>query len=322
MAINIFSPVFKFASIRNPKPMEPTPDIISVMPDTALIQNIVTINESNSTNAQKLSDTNDLLQNYINSDFFIKTTALFYSIVDINNPTQEGLELMYDNLIVRLLTKSNTNEVYGLLLKYIKKFAADLNSTTEDKIRIIIPEKITFPFTEFEGENEYNPPKDESTEIIAAIVKFTEAKNKINEAKENNIVEIRPNNKVSKRNVTFLPLLQYFGKSKVIVSDAETDINNKFKTLTVRAESEHTFPQTDDSLSGNTSLRTTEDNNEVKVFNEAEHIVQLKKQIQLAIDQNLTEINENEIVTDASYNIILSALEVTKITIEAAEENR
>lgn len=320
MAINIFSPVFKFASIRNPKPMEPTPDIISVMPDTALIQNIVTINESNSTNAQKLSDTNDLLQNYINSDFFIKTTALFYSIVDINNPTQEGLELMYDNLIVRLLTKSNTNEVYGLLLKYIKKFAADLNSTTEDKIRIIIPEKITFPFTEFEGENEYNPPKDESTEIIAAIVKFTEAKNKINEAKENNIVEIRPNNKVSKRNVTFLPLLQYFGKSKVIVSDAETDINNKFKTLTVRAESEHTFPQTDDSLSGNTSLRTTEDNNEVKVFNEAEHIVQLKKQIQLAIDQNLTEINENEIVTDASYNIILSALEVTKITIEAAEK--
>ena len=49
-------------------------------------------------------------------------------------------------------------------------------------------------------------------------------------------------------------------------------------------------------------------------------LIQLKKLIQLAIDQNLTEINENEIVTDASYNIILSVLEVTRTTIEAAEK--
>ncbi|MBW6483910.1 MAG: hypothetical protein K0B10_12740 [Vicingaceae bacterium] len=212
--------------------MEPTPNTISVMPDTILIQNIVAINESNSSNAQKLNDINTLLQNYINSADFIKTTSTFYSIVDINNPTQAGVELMYDNLIVRLLTKSNTNEVYGLLLKYIKIFAASLNSTTEDKIRIIIPEKITFPFTEFEGKNEYNPPKDESAEIIAAIVKFTEVKTKINEAKENNIDEVRPNNKVSKRNLTFLPLLQYFGESKIIISDAETVINNKMISFT------------------------------------------------------------------------------------------
>jgi hypothetical protein len=107
MAISTFSPAFKFASIRNPKPMEPASDTISVMPDTTLIQSIVSINESNSTNAQKLSDTNSLLQSYIDSADFIKTTSSFYTIVDINNPTQEGLELMYDNLIVRLLTKSN-----------------------------------------------------------------------------------------------------------------------------------------------------------------------------------------------------------------------
>jgi predicted acylesterase/phospholipase RssA len=233
-----------------------------------------------------------LLQNYINSADFIKTTSSFYSTVDINNPTQAGLELMYDNLIVRLLTKSNTNEVYGLLLKYIKKFAASLNSTTENKIRIVIPEKITFPFTEFEGENNYTPPTDESPTIIGNIIKYTEVKNKINEAKENNIVGIAPNNKVSKRNTTFLPLLQYFGKSKVIISDANTFINNKITELNSRSETEHLFPQTDEVLSGNTSLRTTEDSNEVKVFNEAEHILQLKKLVQLAIDQNLTEIND------------------------------
>lgn len=320
MAVNTFSPAFKFASIRNPKPMETAPDIISVMPDTPLILSLVAINESNSTIAQKLSDTNALLQNYINSADFIKTTSAFYAAVDINNPTDAGLKLMYDNLIVRLLTKSNTNEVYGLLLKYIKIFAAQLNSSTEDKVRIIIPEKITFPFTEFEGENEYVPPVNEATVILGNIIKYTEVKNKINEAKENNIVAIAPNNKVSKRNLTFLPLFQYFGKSKIIISDADTFISNKLTALTTRAENKHAFPQTDEVLSGNTSLRTTEDSNEVKVFNEAEFTSQLKKIVQLALDQKLTEINENEIVTDAGYTIILSVLEETSITIEAAEK--
>lgn len=86
MAVNIFSPVFKFASIRNPKPMEQDLDTILVMPDTIFLQNIVAINESDSTNAEKLSDTNALLQSYIDSDDFIKSISLFYSIVDIDNP--------------------------------------------------------------------------------------------------------------------------------------------------------------------------------------------------------------------------------------------
>lgn len=46
MAVNIFSPVFKFASIRNPKPMKSDPNIISVMPETLLIKQIVLINEN------------------------------------------------------------------------------------------------------------------------------------------------------------------------------------------------------------------------------------------------------------------------------------
>ncbi len=320
MAVDIFSPVFKFISIRNPKPMELSPDTISVMPDTKLIQNIVLINISNLSNEQKLRKMNDLLQSHINSDDFIKSISLFYTIIDIKKPTPMGIELMYDNLIIRLLTKSNTNEVYGLLIKYIKEFASHLNSITKDKIRIIIPEKITFPFTEFEGKNEYNSPKDDRAEITSAIAEFTEAKNKINEAKGNDIVEILPNNKISKRNIKFLPLLQYFEKSKLIVSDVEIEINNKIKLLVDRAKNEHTFPQTDDILSGNTSLRVTEDSNETKVFNELEHTVQLKKLVQFAIDQNIKEINENEIETDDSYNKILSLLKVTQITTEAAEK--
>jgi hypothetical protein len=265
--------------------MEHGSDIIDIMPDTTLVQNIVLINESNDTNEQKLIDTNDLLQNYINSTDFIKSTTTFYTTVDINNPAQNTLELMYDNVIVRLLTKSNTNQVYGLLVKFIKIFAANLNSTTVDKIKIIIPEKITFSFTEFEGNNEYIPPKDESSEIIASIMQFTEARNKIIEAKENNIIKIGDNNKLAKINTTYLPIIQFFGKSKVVLSEAETFVNSKITELTSRSENKHNFPQTDEALSGNTSLKTTELNNEVKVFNEKEHILQIKKLIKTATDQ-------------------------------------
>jgi len=319
MKMNILSPVFKFASIRKPKPIDPNSDTVSVMPDTTVIQEIISINESNLSNDQKLSNTNDFLQSYLNSADFIRSTSLFYTNIDIHNPTYEGLCLMYDNMIVRLLTKSNTNEVFGLLVEYIKIFAANLNSTKLEKIRIIIPEKITFQFTEFEGRNEYTPPIDESAEIIATIIQLTEVKKKIIKAKENNIIAFAKDNKVTKKDTTFLPLLQYFGKKMIIINEAESFINNKISSLTTRSETEHTFPQTDEVLSGNTSLKLTEDNNEVKVLNETEHIMQLKKQIEYANEHNFREINENVIVTDSSYNIIISVLDVTEITIENAE---
>jgi|GEM_PF-2611481 len=320
MTINTLSPTFKFASVRDSKPMKPASDIVSIMPDTNLILNIASINESNFENAKKLTDINTLLQNYISSADFIKTTAAFYSKIDITKPSNEGVTLMYDNLIVRLLTKSNTNEVYGLILKYIKKFAAELKGSKEDKIRIVIPEKITFSFTGFEGENSYTPPLNRIAEISGNITKYTEVKKKITEAKENNIVGVGPENTVIKRNLAYQPLLQYFGKSKITVSDASSAINNRISALTARTESEQAFPQTNEALSGKTSLKATENNNVLKVFNELEHIVQLKKLVQLATEQNLTEINENEIVTDADYTGILSVLQVNKITIEAAEK--
>lgn len=320
MSINVFSTVFKFSSLRNPKPMEMAPDNILIMPNSALIQNIVSINESNSSNVQKLDDLNSLLQLYIDSNDFIKSSTLFYSNVDINNPDQNTLELMYDNLIVRLLTKSNTNEVYGLLVKFIKIFAASLNSTIVDKVKIIIPEKITFSFTEFEGINENAPLKDESAEIIAEIVKYTDARNKIKEAKENNIIKIGDGNELSKIQTQFLPIIQFFGQSKVVLSEAETFIENKLTELINRSENKHNFPQTNEGLSGSTSLKASELNNEVKVFNEKEQVLQIKKLIKSAIDQGLTEIDEIEIIIDPYYKDILSVLGLQEIEIEEAEK--
>lgn len=321
MAINTFSPAFKFASIRSPKPMELAPDIISVMPDTSLILSIISINDSNSTNAQKLTDTNSLLQGYIDSATFIRSTPQFYTIVDINTPTQSGLELLYDNLIVRLLTKSNTNEVYALLLKYIKLFAASLNSTTVDKIRIVIPEKITFSFTQFVGTNTATPPVNEAPSLLADIAKYFNTKTKIIEAKKTNIVLLAPNNKITKRNFDYSPIHHFFGKSKVIVNDAELFVNDKLSSLYTRSETNHTFPQSDEALAGDTNLRETEESNVIKVFNETEYLQQLRNILQIAKASNLTELNDTETVTDSYFGTILPDLGVTgKLSIENTEK--
>lgn len=117
-----------------------------------------------------------------------------------------------------------------------------------------------------------------------------------------------------------MPLLQYYRSSTIIVSDAETDLNDKIQTLTDRVANENNSPDTNDPSGENTSPEVTKDSDVDNFFHQIEYHKQLKKLIQLANEQNLTEINESEILTDDSYNTILSALEVTEITVEAAEK--
>ena len=85
--------------------MKSDPNIISVMPETLLIKQIVLINENDFPNDKKVNDINALLENFIKSEQFIKTTSEFYSIFNIDESREEDLRLMYDNLIIRLLTK-------------------------------------------------------------------------------------------------------------------------------------------------------------------------------------------------------------------------
>jgi hypothetical protein len=154
MNLNNMFPVFRFASLRNAKPAgtPPTP-LINVMPATTFINSLIALNEGSTTNAQKLASGNTLLQNFIASASFIKSKTDFATKINTQTPSTASLNQMYDNIVVRLITKSNTNEVYALLVKYVKSFAASLNATTVDKIRIILPERITLTYAEFAGVN-------------------------------------------------------------------------------------------------------------------------------------------------------------------------
>ncbi len=320
MSVNIQSPVFKFAGIRNPKPLPTVSNTVWVTPNTNLITNIAALNESNITNDKKLDDMNVLLQSYINSQDFIKTTEAFHSKIDVNNPRQTDIDLMYSNLVVRLLTKSNTNEVYGMLCNEIKKMAARLNSSTEDNVKIIIPEKITFPFTEFEGQNELSPPNTETATFISSINAYTEAKNKIKEAKENNIIAFQGSGEVLQRNLTYLPLLNYFGKKNVTLSTANTTITNRIAAITTSIENNNSGGTNGNARSLGGSSTTPDEAVNANLLNEMVYTQQLKRLVEEALEENLTEINEAETITNSDYDSVLTTLNVARTTVEVAEK--
>lgn len=106
MIVNTMSSAFGFGILRNPKPTEVI-GFLEVMPSSVFVQDLITINESSDSDAQKLDATNLRLKASISIADFIKTKTEFFSIINPTNPNPSGMqadmEKMYDNVIVRLL---------------------------------------------------------------------------------------------------------------------------------------------------------------------------------------------------------------------------
>lgn len=322
MSINNMVPVFRFASIRNPKPKAAGPGTTTgVLIDTVLVNNIAAINNSGNSDAVNVTAINTLLQNYISGSSFIKTRDAFNAAVDVNNPTQPGLELMYDNMLVRLLTKSNTNEVYGLLVDTIRKFAASLNGATEQNIRILIPERITFSFTEFSGVNPPPVTDNEPAVILETITKLTDIKNKIAEAKVDNVVSFDAVGQYTQRDLTYQPILLALGKTSISTKEADAIITERLNNTDRKASAERTFPQTEETFSGSSSLRGVENTNVQKVLNEYEYLSQLKNIVAGAIDSQDTTISDTRKVKDNYYASVITGLDARGgISLPAAEK--
>ncbi len=317
MQLNNQSAIFKFASIRNSKPYEPDPTIVEIELDTLLVTNIETISTNTVfTRNRKLIEVNKVLQDFIDSPSFFKTKAALTQAINLTNPNQGHLEVMYDNIIVRLLTQSNTNEVYGILLRSIKASAARLNRTTTDKIQIIIPEKLTFPFTEFEGNNVYQGPTNVIAAQLTNIQTLTEISHLIAEAKENDTLEFLPNDRVSKLNRTFLAVTNYFGQASISTTAAAQAINTRLSTIQTELDNLANNPN---NTSGRSSSGGSNTDDLAALTTENQTLFQLNKLVQLAVAQNLTEISAYATLPDTTASRILTGLDLPSATIEAAE---
>lgn len=149
------SPIYKFVSLRNPNLSESTGSADEVILSTALTVELSSIVSGNDQPNIKLENYNSALQVYIDSSAFIKTKsdAELLKTNLTTTPTEAGLKQIYDNIIVRSLTKSNTNMIYKILVDLFKSVYKALNPASGD-ISIIIPQDLTPSFTRFIGEND------------------------------------------------------------------------------------------------------------------------------------------------------------------------
>lgn len=290
------APLYRFMTLRPPKETTAPPGVIEVMPLTATVAEFITINETGGTAAAKLASMNTALESFLSSANFFKTTGELEAGVSMAPPSEADLAKLYDNIVVRVLTKSNTTEVFKKLVEYARTTAAALNSTTSDKVRIVLPTKLNFSFTGFKGESGTVPgPIDvsNSLERQLGILKG------LREARKKNIIAINPDSTVTKRNTAYIPLLQVLGSKSYLTSEAHAVFTSKITDLSDRRSSRQKFPQTDELYSSeDISLKDISDKNMNGVMSQLQFFKDLQGIAQEALGNGVDELKETEKMYD------------------------
>lgn len=179
-------PIFKFVSLRSPEATVLAPaNEISIASNLAL--SLEQINESSDDNLMKLSKYNGELQEFIDSSEYFKNLAelALFSQTQLATPTASGLAQLYDNILLRTITKSNTNQVYKQLVDLFKELYVALNGA--GTIEVIIPSAITPKFLDFSENLIEAPAIDTSIEILLQQENLTHVQMYLIEAEKDNI---------------------------------------------------------------------------------------------------------------------------------------
>ncbi|MDY0217400.1 MAG: hypothetical protein RBS19_10655, partial [Bacteroidales bacterium] len=133
------TPVFKFATLRNPSDVVTTNEH-QIKPETALSLELRSINLSDIEYKLKMDSLNSKIQGFIDTSDYIRSKEDF-AIIKNETPSETILNVLFDNIIVRTLTRDTTNVIYKLTTAHIVVVFKTLNSISEgEKCRIVIPE--------------------------------------------------------------------------------------------------------------------------------------------------------------------------------------
>jgi hypothetical protein len=175
LPVTVRTPVLKFATVRSPTGVSTTDPILEIQPATALSQSVVSALQSAGDQSTRIQAVNQLLQPELQSSRFFKAKADVASALT-NNPgassvargvsgtdssgtgsqdqagLQQLLETLYDNILIRTVTKSTRSEVFKSLTDQIKTVYQQLNADkiSVDRIknlRILLPEGLVFAFS-------------------------------------------------------------------------------------------------------------------------------------------------------------------------------
>jgi hypothetical protein len=240
--------VFKFATVRNgvlyplrsengllKKGESPQKKVSQIQLQTAFVNQLITINESSIPSTEKIKNINDLLKQFIESEQFIKNLNDFQKIkvVQDASPEKKNLETLYDNIVVRIFTKSNNNQIFKSIIDQLKTINSKINGVTEEAI-VLISERLT---PSFSGLSQPEPKvkkssKEPSREEIGAHIDATvELKKSIDSARKENIIKFDQGGKVWIQNPQYSLVNNMMNEDAVSITSCEKYVQNQLRVI-------------------------------------------------------------------------------------------
>ena len=235
--MNNSTSIFKFVTLRSPEPTKADNSKFKIFRNTALVKKMSETNASAEDNTVKAKKINEQLQKFVDSNKFIKTKQ---QLSESNN-----IDDLYNNVVVRILTNSNTNETYGLLVEKIKKVHIEklgLNKNEASKVRVVFPNNLVLTFRNAIVGKEEN--KDDTENKITSInKKIKELENLKKSAKlalERGVLKFEPKGKIVVKDTRFTKITQELNTDSITVKEAENKIIDAIKKVETEIELENT----------------------------------------------------------------------------------
>lgn len=314
-------PIFKFASLRNPDEVGLSPDSVIVSPETDLVTTLISINEDTIPNAEKLSQFNDELQDFVDGDSFIKTKVQFDDLKAAQDadPSEEDINILYNNVLVRAFTKSTTNRMYKMVVDQLKSIYSAVHGTEIDLLKLVVPERLNLSFTGYISPDAEEVEEEDLTTIVDQLNSLTALQGLIDEAKEENVVAFVSESSVRVRDTEYSSVMDALQTSSISVDDAEAAIDEELSRLSGEMIRTKTFYQNPDEMSAVDSTISAEDGASPVGIREAHmRYSELKTQVEKARDARLSTFNTHKSVSTDKYASV-AAIAEGEISIDEAE---
>lgn len=242
--MNTANSIFNFVTIRNATNEVKSDPKFDIQLNTELANSLVAILSSDQKQPEKIKTFNKSLNDFLKSKNFykakneiIESVAKFSRIkLDKKGETDtlNFLHNVYDNIVIRTITKSNTNEIFKLLIDTLKSVYQKINNESVKindipKLKIILPEGLIFSFSTPTADN--NPVIDitkEKTEVLNKINELLKQKEQIAKSKSENATQL----KIEQQKI--IKLQNEIAKTQI--TNSET-ISTKAKTTTTSTKS-------------------------------------------------------------------------------------
>lgn len=322
MSTNKNYPIYKFASLRSPQELDISPEIVQINPTTALVDSLISINESEGDNAEKLIMFNGELQAFIDEGSFIKTKVQFDAMKTLQDeaPSPDMIDDLYNNVLVRTLTKSTTNRIYKLMVDQLKSIYSMVYGAEVSSLRIVIPDRLNFTFTGFVGPDAAPHVSDAAskTAIINRLEELTVMQNLVEQAKAENVLSFQSPSEVLVRNVEHEPIISALGKSSVAVDSALLTINNTIVDLDDQKNALKVFNQNpDDLVSLESSINAVASTSPEGIQEAHSRFTQLRDVVMQAQEDGVENFVDSKTVFTEKYAVLSEMGDA--ISIEEAE---